>query len=79
MNPQATYLQDRARDVEAVRAIPSPVCQHIAHGNDHALSARHQVETTIRELGSIFGELANIVSEQGEMVQRCAGVEAWLA
>ena len=29
-----------------------------------------QVETTIRELGSIFGELAVIVSEQGEMVER---------
>ena len=29
-----------------------------------------QVETTIRELGSIFSELAVIVSEQGEMVER---------
>jgi syntaxin 5 len=29
-----------------------------------------QVESTIRELGGIFGRLAEIVSEQGEMVQR---------
>jgi syntaxin 5 len=29
-----------------------------------------QVESTIRELGGIFGELAAIVSEQGEMVER---------
>jgi uncharacterized protein YaiE (UPF0345 family) len=30
-----------------------------------------QVESTIRELGGIFGKLAEIVSEQGEMVERC--------
>ena len=35
-----------------------------------------QVESTIRELGGIFGQLANIVAEQDEMVHRYAGVRS---
>ena len=35
-----------------------------------------QVESTIRELGGIFGQLANIVAEQDEMVHRYAGVHS---
>ena len=35
-----------------------------------------QVESTIRELGGIFGQLANIVAEQDEMVHRYVYADA---